>query len=154
MARTDGVIAVGPTAAAQLREVLPDEAVTEIRNAVSVTRSRTPAETRKELGVSDEHLLFVSVGRHVAQKGQGLLLEAAAELRRRGNLKQPFQLVLVGEGPLMAELEAQSVALGCDDCVTFTGPRTDAADIIAAADALLHTAHWEGLPLVLLEAMS
>ncbi len=45
---------------------------------------------------------FVCVGRLCEQKGHGLLVEAAAQLAKEG---EPFELVLVGDGPLRPQIE-------------------------------------------------
>ena len=49
-----------------------------------------------------------------------------------------------------ADLEARGVA----DSFIFTGYRTDAARLLAAFDVFVLSTHWEGLPLVILEAMA
>ncbi len=153
ISRAEAVIAVGPSAAAQLREALPGQHVVEIKNAVIVERTRPPAEVKAELGVVD-NVHLVTVGRYVEQKNQTLLVDMVAELRRRGTLEREPALTIVGHGPLQEDIEAHAAGLGLSDCVTLTGPRADANDIMAAADVLVHGATWEGLPLVLLEAMS
>jgi glycosyltransferase involved in cell wall biosynthesis len=61
--------------------------------------------------------------------------------------------VIVGDGPLRAELEARAAELGLARHVMLAGSRADASDIIASADVLVHSSMREGLPLVLLEAM-
>jgi glycosyltransferase involved in cell wall biosynthesis len=61
-------------------------------------------------------------------------------------------LVVVGDGPLRADLE--SLAARSDARIVFTGLRHDARAIIGAADIVLLTSRWEGLPLVVLEALS
>ena len=149
----DAVIAVGPSAAVQLRAMLPHEHVVEIRNAVVVERTRETVDVRAEFAV-DERVLLVAVGRYVQQKGLSLLIDTAAELRRRGSISRGFRLLIVGHGPLRAELEDHANRLGLRDLVTLTGARPDANDIVGAADALVHSAEWEGLPLVILEAMA
>jgi glycosyltransferase involved in cell wall biosynthesis len=67
----------------------------------------------------ERSLLFV--GRLVSSKGLDVLLEALAELRRRGH--QPG-LTIVGGGPEMPTARALARNLGVEEQVEFTGPRT------------------------------
>jgi glycosyltransferase involved in cell wall biosynthesis len=152
MSGADAIVAVGPSAAEQLRSAMPGEQIVEINNAVVVARSGDPHAVRTEFGV-DGGILLVAVGRCVPEKGQALLIDAVAELRRRGRLGDDLALVIVGDGPLRAELEARAAELGLCGHVMLAGSRADASDIIASADVLVHSSMREGLPLVLLEAM-
>jgi L-malate glycosyltransferase len=63
-------------------------------------------------------------------------------------------LHVVGEGPLRGELEGLSSELGLSERIAFHGFRRNAQDYMAHADALLVSSLHEGLPYVLLEAMS
>ncbi len=102
---------------------------------------------RGELGLSAERFAWLAVGRLEEQKDVPNLL-AAAE-----GLSDAAVTLLVGEGPLRAELEARRDALGLDaDRVRFLGPRSDVADLLRAVDGYVMSSAWEGLPLVLLEA--
>jgi len=60
-------------------------------------------------------------------------------------------LVIVGEGPLEAELKGQAAALGLT--VDFPGSRSDVPDLLAAAAVFVLPSAWEGQPLVLQEAL-
>lgn len=64
------------------------------------------------------------------------------------------RLVLVGEGPLRAELESEAARLGIAGQVAFAGRRSDARAVIAAADLLVLSSLEEGMPNVLIEAMA
>lgn len=146
----DRVIAVGPGAERQLLSVLPASRVHRIDNAVVAVSRRDVAEVRRELGM-DGLPLLVSVGRLVAQKDHALLLESLAILRARG---RETRTVIIGRGPLGDRLRDQARELDLGESLHFAGTRSDVADVLAAADVVVHTAAWEGLPLVLLEAMS
>jgi glycosyltransferase involved in cell wall biosynthesis len=145
------VISVGLTSTRLLEEAgLPPGRATTIENAVSVVPGRAPAEVRAELAAVDRELV-VNVGRYVPEKNQELLLNALALLADR---RPRLRALLVGTGPLEETLRAQVRALGLENVVHLTGPRADAVDIIAAADVLAVSSRSEGLPLVVLEAMS
>ena len=64
------------------------------------------------------------------------------------------QLLIVGDGPLRPQLEAQIRDEQLEEHVQLLGYRADAADIIAYADVLLLTSEHEGIPTVLLEAIA
>jgi|SRR5690242_14774952 len=64
---------------------------------------------------------FVYVGRMVAEKGVGTLIEAAGILKARGRV---FQVLLVGDGPLRSVLEGLSLRLGLHKHVSFLGFKT------------------------------
>lgn len=144
------VIAVGPGAERQLLAMMPARHVVQINNAVSVAPRRDRETIRAEFVDSDVPLI-VAVGRYVAEKDHALLVDALAELSRGG---RRFRALIVGFGPLGEDLDARVRAHGLEDEVTITGVRSDAVDLIGAADVLAHTSTREGLPLVLLEAMA
>jgi glycosyltransferase involved in cell wall biosynthesis len=91
--------------------------------------------------------LVVGVGRLVAQKNHALLIRAAARM-------PDAVVVIAGEGVERAALEDEAVRAGVAGRVHLCGHRDDAHALIAAADALVVASRWEGLPLVVLEAMS
>jgi colanic acid/amylovoran biosynthesis glycosyltransferase len=96
---------------------------------------------------------FVNVGRLVPQKGQLLLIEAAARLRERG---MPVELVFVGDGPMRGALEQATRRHGLEAAVRITG-WASGADVrreIRAARALVLPSFAEGLPVVLMEALA
>jgi glycosyltransferase involved in cell wall biosynthesis len=106
------------------------------------------AETRAAAGTVPRGPVVLAVGRLAAQKGFGTLIEAAARWR---DISPEPVLVIVGEGPLEAELTAQAAALGLT--VQFAGLRTDVPRLLAAAAVFVLPSWWEGQPLVLQEAL-
>jgi colanic acid/amylovoran biosynthesis glycosyltransferase len=96
---------------------------------------------------------LVCIGRLCEQKGQLLLVRAAARLRRAG---VPLQLVLAGDGELRPAIEALVRECGIERDVEITG-WVDADRVrreILAARALVLPSFAEGLPVVLMEAMA
>lgn len=96
---------------------------------------------------------LVTVARLNEQKGQLLLIEAAARLAREG---VAFELVLVGDGELRAELERLIAHHGLRERVSITG-WADAARVRAELDAariFVLPSFAEGLPVVLMEALA
>ncbi len=62
--------------------------------------------------------------------------------------------IVVGDGPLRAEVEAEVQALGLEGRVFLAGLQTDVKPWYAAMDIFMMTSVFEGLPIALLEAMS
>jgi glycosyltransferase involved in cell wall biosynthesis len=93
------------------------------------------------------------VGRLVPVKGHAKLIEAVAELRRRG---VPVHATLVGGGPRREALERLAARLGVAESVTFTGSLShdDVLERYAEADVFCLPSFGEGLPVVLMEAMA
>jgi glycosyltransferase involved in cell wall biosynthesis len=62
--------------------------------------------------------------------------------------------VVVGDGPLRAEVEAEIAARGLTDHVHLTGLRRDVPDLMHSFDLFALSSLWEGLPRVLPQAMA
>jgi glycosyltransferase involved in cell wall biosynthesis len=91
---------------------------------------------------------LVMVARFGAQKDHGTLLRALAGLQ-----EHPWELDLVGDGPLMRPMQSLAIELGLGDRVHFLGQRLDVEQILASSQLSLLATNWEGLPLSILEAM-
>jgi glycosyltransferase involved in cell wall biosynthesis len=91
---------------------------------------------------------LVMVARFGAQKDHPTLFRALAELRHHA-----WELDLIGEGPLMGEMQSLAVELGLGGRVQFLGQRTDVDRILSEAQISLLVTNWEGLPLSILESM-
>jgi glycosyltransferase involved in cell wall biosynthesis len=88
------------------------------------------------------------VARYGPQKDHPTLLRALASLRQH-----PWELDLIGDGPLMEQTETLARELGLDGRVHFLGQRNDVDQRLAAAQMALLITNWEGFPLSILEAM-
>ncbi|MEO5987877.1 MAG: glycosyltransferase, partial [Candidatus Eisenbacteria bacterium] len=94
--------------------------------------------------------LWLVAGRLESQKGHGVLLDALAEVWKRG---LDFTLAIAGDGALRGALEQRAQELGLAHKIHFLGQLEDIGPLFAAADAVVLPSLWEGLPLTLLEAM-
>jgi colanic acid/amylovoran biosynthesis glycosyltransferase len=96
---------------------------------------------------------LASVGRLVPQKGQLLLVQAAAKLKAEG---RNFELVLVGDGPLRSEIESLSKQLGLNGCVRITGMVSNAQvrQELLDSRAMVLPSFAEGLPVVVMESLA
>ncbi|UCF19042.1 MAG: glycosyltransferase [Gemmatimonadota bacterium] len=106
-------------------------------------RSETPADDR---GL---HLLYV--GRLIRSKRVDLALRVFARVRERF---EEARLTVLGDGPERTRLEGLARELGIRGSVTFAGYRDDVERFYGEAGVLLLASEREGLPLVLIEAMS
>lgn len=91
---------------------------------------------------------ILNVARLVPQKGHELLLEAY----KKSGISQ--KLVIVGDGPLRANLEAKAEALGLADRVLFAGKRRNPYPWMKNADLFVLASEYEGLGIVLTEALA
>jgi glycosyltransferase involved in cell wall biosynthesis len=134
-------------------EKIPDARLTVIHNGINPRPTgNVPLDVlRRELGLSPDHMIVGTIGRLEPQKGLDLLLAAAPRVI---DACPNARFLIVGGGSLDAELRAQAVALGIADRVVFTGWRTDAIDLMPLFDCFVSTSNFEGLPMVLLEAMA
>jgi colanic acid/amylovoran biosynthesis glycosyltransferase len=94
----------------------------------------------------------VCVGRLSPEKGHLGLLQAFAEVLRRG---QAAELRLVGEGPERPRIEAAIARLGLQGRCLLLGqkPEDETLAEVACADLLVSASLMEGLPVVLMEAL-
>jgi glycosyltransferase involved in cell wall biosynthesis len=111
----------------------------------AATESRDAA--RADLGLSDSAILVLTVARLAPQKSLGLVLDVAAALRGRNDLR----FAVVGEGPERPELERRITDEELP--VTLLGHRHDLGSLLAAADLVLLTSTWEARSLVAQEAL-
>jgi glycosyltransferase involved in cell wall biosynthesis len=108
-------------------------------------------EAREKLGFGPNEKIVGTVTRLMESKGNRYLVEAASILARKRN---DVRVVVVGEGPLLSELEAQTRELGVSERVTFLGFQRDVAQAFAAFDVAVFPSLWEGTPLTVFEAMA
>ena len=94
--------------------------------------------------------VVLSVGRLHAQKAPDVLLRALGESLSG----TPFRVLYLGEGPMRPELEREVDARGLRERVRFAGWVDRPIEWMRHADAVVSTSRWEGLPAVLIEALS
>jgi glycosyltransferase involved in cell wall biosynthesis len=109
------------------------------------------ARLRAALGIGAQTVVGLFVGRFVTEKNLPLLVRAAARLARE---RVDFVLLLVGDGPLRAEVERDLDLLGARQSVHLLGMRSDVMQLMAVSDFFVLSSTEEGLSNVILEAMA
>ena len=130
---------------------VPAERIRTVPNGVRARGAGPGRETaRNRLGLHPEQPVVMTVGRLTVMKGQRHLIDCVPGLVGRF---PDVRVVLVGDGHLRADLTAQAAALGVSDAVVFAGHRTDARQLLDAADVFVLPSRHEGMPLAAMEAM-
>lgn len=142
----------------QTRQLAIDEGVrperiTVIPNGVTPldTSSVDRAVCRQELGLADQDIFLVSIGRLTYQKGHEFLVQSLPQILEH---VPHIKAGICGEGPLHSQLQSQIAALGLSDHVKLLGARVDVSPILASADLFVLPSRWEGLSRALMEAMA
>jgi glycosyltransferase involved in cell wall biosynthesis len=94
--------------------------------------------------------VILGVGRLTAQKAFNVLIEAFAQVRK----SQPARLLILGEGEERPMLEALIRRLGLEQDIELPGFVSNPYPYMAHATLFVLSSRWEGLPTVLVEAMS
>ncbi len=146
---TDAGIAISDALARFCIDVegAPRDRIHTVYYGIDAAPQNTRAELRAELGLPPDAVLVGMVCRLIEQKGVAYGIRA---FRRIAARYPNAHLVIAGDGPLRAELEAEAT----DFRAHFLGWREDASAVFGALDVMLMPSLWEGFGLVMLEAMA
>jgi glycosyltransferase involved in cell wall biosynthesis len=108
-------------------------------------------ELKNQLHISDDCTIIGTVGRLVAVKGHKYLLQGAKLIIKQNS---KVIILIVGDGPLLAEMKSLSKILGIENYVRFTGFSHDPIPQLSLFDIFIMPSLHEGIPMALLEAMS
>ena len=136
----DTVMAVSEYVAERQRHAgrFPAGRIRVVPNPVSVPEAVRPgAEVRASLGLSPGRRLVATAGRLAPEKGFGDLIAAA------DSLPPDVDVLVFGDGPERARLEAQRARSRAAARVHLTGWWPDAAECVAAADVCVVPSRWE-----------
>jgi len=125
-----------------------------IPNGVAIPSALEAGErskVREHWSVGEEEILMVAAGRLTRQKNFSSLIEALALVPEDCG---PWKCVIAGEGELQDVLAADISARGLDDKILLAGYVSEIGGLLGAADIFCLSSLFEGLPLVLLEAMA
>jgi glycosyltransferase involved in cell wall biosynthesis len=135
------------------RGVTTADRLVVIPNALDVddlVPTRERAEVRDQLGVAHGEFLWLAVGRLEAQKDFATLVAAFGLVEHLAHMR----LAIAGDGSERRRLEQMVRHMGLDDRIALLGLRDDVVDLMHAADGLVASSRYEGLPNVVMEAMA
>jgi len=154
MRRADVVVAVAESVRREAIEVfgLPAHRVVTIPNAVAAARI-LPAprreDARRALAIPIDAPLVLFLGALSEEKAPLDLIEVADRVRRH---RPDALLLMAGDGPLRAEVEAAVLRRGLQRSVRILGSRADVSTLLSACDVVALTSRTEGMPGVVIEA--
>lgn len=125
-----------------------------LKNAIDTKKflynEKTEERIRKEFGL-DGKFVLVHVGRFSPPKNHSFLLDIFAEIYKKD---KNCRLLLVGDGGLRPQIEAQVKKLNIAEGVVLTGIREDVHEVLQAADCFVFPSLYEGLPVTVVEAQA
>ncbi|MCR8924118.1 glycosyltransferase [Dasania sp. GY-MA-18] len=153
--RTKAIVAISEATKQALikYENFPKNKVQVIYNGLASSPSANDDTTalRKELELSPSDILLGTVARLDPIKNQHMMISAFAKAaKENSNLK----LIIVGDGPIRAELEQHAINEGVKDKVLFTGFIVNPKSYFQLIDIFLLSSLSEGTSMTLLEAMA
>lgn len=129
--------------------------IVEIKNGIDLKKfefnSTVRDYERKQLKVQAKELLIGHVGRFAYQKNHEFLIEIMKKLREK---KIDAKLLLVGEGPKFADIRQLSKNQKLEDRIIFYGISNNVCQLYQAMDIFVLPSHFEGLPIVGVEAQA
>lgn len=147
-------VACSDVAAEWMYPDIPKNRVVIIQNGIDLEKFRFKNDIRKEvrdqLGISDE-ILIGHVGRFAYQKNHEFILKIAQELKKR-NIS--CKILLVGEGPEMDRIKMLAAEMDLNDILVFYGTSNKVENLFMAMDVFILPSHFEGLPIVGVEAQA
>jgi len=149
------VVAVSGEVAGSISRHLGNRVPVEIvRNGIEIRRSATSEEVasvRRQFDLPAGSPIVGTVAVLRAQKRLDVWLDAAKQI---AEALPDVRFLIVGDGPLRAELERQARHHGLAASIRFVGLQADVQPFLALLDIFLISSEFEGLPLALLEAMA
>ena len=141
------VICISDKAYENLKDYIEsDDNISVVYNGINVDFFHQALPLEKE---KPNKFVVVMVSSMRDQKDQDTLIRAISLLP-----KDMYELWLVGDGNRRAILEQLVKDLGLHNIVRFWGVRTDVAQILHTADAIVMSSHYEGLSLSSIEGMA
>ncbi|MEM8859061.1 MAG: glycosyltransferase family 4 protein [Chloroflexota bacterium] len=113
----------------------------------------TRQRIRQELKIPADAIMCLTVARLDFSKGYQYQLDALVELKKRQKLDN-LHFVWVGHGYAEDRIKRMVKLLGMSSQVHFLGARQDVPDLLDSADMFILPSQFEGMPLVILEAMA
>ena len=136
----------------QYEKVSPKKVIT-VYNSIDIERFRRPVEKtrlKRSLGIAEDETVVISVASLTPKKGHRYLLEALGAI----DAKHKVRLLVVGTGPLRAELENYVHRKQLGAKVIFLGVRDDIPGLLGISDIFAMPSLIEGFGIATAEAMA
>jgi glycosyltransferase involved in cell wall biosynthesis len=129
-----------------------DNGYTLIRYGIDYAKFKIEVHsTKEELGIGANDFVVTNISCFKPQKSPCDFIKLAYLVNKEfPNTK----FLLVGDGILRKEIEKLVLKLNLQKQIILTGWRRDIPEILSITDVLVLTSLWEGLPIVVLEAMA
>jgi len=134
-----------------IRQSIQEARIDILYNSIDLRVFRAPYHDsliRKEYNIAEHTFLYIYIGRLVHQKAVDILIEAFKKIDTQTTL------LIVGQGKDRHMLENKVKKNGLEKRVIFTGVRDDIPQLLLSADCFVLPSRYEGLPLVLVEALA
>lgn len=132
------------------KEKLSPHKITVIYNGIN--EPDTPHSLiKKGLKIDKNAKLLLNIGSFFEKKGHSILIRSFAEILKKN---KNLHLILAGEGPLRSEMKSLATELSIKDNIHFLGFRKDIFELLSSSILFILPSLWEGMPNVVLEAMS
>lgn len=104
--------------------------------------------------IEKDYVSFIYVGRLSEQKNLLFLIEQFSILKNE--IKEPFTINIVGDGPMKEKLQLCADSLGLSDRITWHGWLTKKRilELLQESDCLINPSLYEGMPNAVLEALA
>lgn len=126
-----------------------EDKIKVISSGIDVNVSNNYKDVSKEFGISKNDFVFGYVGLLIDRKGIDLIIKLADKFKDNSKVK----FLLVGDGPNRKGYEDEILRLGLSN-VIITGFRKDVHNFYKLIDVFLLASRGEGLPGVVMEAMT
>ena len=158
LSKCGGVIACSQEVRSSLIEELgvddPGEKLITVTNGVDIPErisEQLRVKVRAGFSLTPEAPVVLGAGRLTYQKNFSVLVDAAKMVKEK---VPDVKFIVGGEGELRTDLEAQIARLNLEDTVLLPGNIMNLPEMMQSADLFVLPSKYEGLPLVLLEAMA
>lgn len=119
-----------------------------IANGIDFSRFAPARSVRYDKSARDGKHIILMVAAFRPQKDHSTLLKAMAQL------PEEYELWLAGEGETLAACEKLARSLSLGGRVRFLGARADVPELVAQAEVLVLSSHYEGMSLSSIEGMA
>jgi glycosyltransferase involved in cell wall biosynthesis len=147
----DCVVGVSDEIVSEMRNLGIKDPV-KVQNGIDIDKfniDQKAVELASKIGLNSNDIVFCMVSSLTPEKNHSAAIEALSNLKHTGS-----QLLIVGDGPLLKDLQDQVARLNLQKRVFFVGRRENIRELLSISDIFLLPSLKEGLPIALLEAMA